>query len=255
MQIEGKTALITGGASGVGRATAEALLAEGANVLLLDLPSSQGEAVAQELGDHAAFAPADVTSEEEVTAAVARAVELWGGVHITVNCAGIGWAQRTVSSRGPHDLGIFSKVLEVNVIGTFNVTRLAAAQMGQQEADGEERGVIVNTSSIAAYDGQTGQAAYAASKGAIVSLTLPVARDLAARKIRCVTIAPGTFATPLMMQLPEPAREQLAEVTPHPARLGRAEEYGALVVHIVENPMLNGEVIRLDGALRMPFVR
>jgi NAD(P)-dependent dehydrogenase (short-subunit alcohol dehydrogenase family) len=255
VRIEGKTALVTGGASGLGRATAEALLSQGANVLLLDLPSSQGEAVAKELGDHAAFAPADVTSEEEVTAAVARAVELWGGLHVTVNCAGIGWAQRTVSSRGPHDLGIFSKVLEVNVIGTFNVTRLSAAQMGTQEADGEERGVIVNTSSIAAFDGQTGQAAYAASKGAIVSLTLPVARDLAARKIRCVTIAPGTFATPLMMQLPEPAREQLAEVTPHPARLGRPEEYGALVVHIVENPMLNGEVIRLDGALRMPFVR
>jgi NAD(P)-dependent dehydrogenase (short-subunit alcohol dehydrogenase family) len=255
VRIEGKTALVTGGASGLGRATVEALLARGANVVILDLPTSPGEAVAEELGERAAFAPADVTSEEQVTAAVARAVELWGGLHINVNCAGIGWAQRTVSKSGPHDLAIFSKVIEVNVIGTFNVLRLAAAQMGQQDLDGEERGVIVNTASIAAFDGQTGQAAYASSKGAIVSMTLTVARDLAARQIRCATIAPGTFDTPIMAPLPEEQRTQLEGATPHPARYGRPEEYAALAVHIVENPMLNGEVIRLDGAQRMPFVR
>jgi NAD(P)-dependent dehydrogenase (short-subunit alcohol dehydrogenase family) len=255
VRIEGKTALVTGGASGLGRATAQAFLEAGANVLLVDLPTSAGDAVAKELGDRAAFAPADVTSEEQVTAAVGRAVELWGGLHINVNCAGIGWAQRTVSRQGPHDLGIFSKVIEVNVIGTFNVLRLAAAQMGRQDPEGDERGVIVNTASIAAFDGQTGQVAYASSKGAIVSMTLTVARDLAARQIRCVTIAPGTFETPLMMQLPEPARKELEAATPHPARLGRPEEFAALAVHIARNPMLNGEVIRLDGALRMPFVR
>jgi NAD(P)-dependent dehydrogenase (short-subunit alcohol dehydrogenase family) len=256
MKIEGKAALVTGGASGLGRATVEALLEAGASVMILDLPTSQGEQMAKELGDRAAFSPADVTSEEEVTAAVQATAEAFGGLHIAVSCAGIGWAQRTVDRRGPHDLSIFSKVLEVNAIGTFNVIRLAAARMGEQEPDETgDRGVLVNTASIAAFDGQTGQAAYAASKGAIVSMTLPVARDLAARQIRCVTIAPGTFETPLMMQLPEPAREQLAVVTPHPARLGRAEEYAALVRHIVENPMLNGEVIRLDGALRMPFAR
>jgi NAD(P)-dependent dehydrogenase (short-subunit alcohol dehydrogenase family) len=255
VRIEGKTALVTGGASGLGRATAEALLSAGANVLLVDLATSQGESVAGELGERAAFAPTDVTSEEEVSAAVARAVELWGGVHINVNCAGIGWAQRTVSRQGPHDLGIFTKVIEVNVIGTFNVLRLAAAQMGQQDLDGEERGVIINTASIAAFDGQTGQVAYASSKGAIVAMTLTVARDMAARQIRCVTIAPGTFETPLMMQLPEGPRQELEQATPHPARLGRPEEFAALAVHIVENPMVNGEVIRLDGALRMPFAR
>jgi NAD(P)-dependent dehydrogenase (short-subunit alcohol dehydrogenase family) len=255
MRIEGKAALVTGGASGLGRAAAVALHAAGARVLLLDLPTSQGEAVAGEIGEGAAFAAADVTSEADVTAAVERAVDLWGSLHITVNCAGIGWAGRTVSRGGPHDLGIFSKVIEVNAIGTFNVIRLATAQMGQQEPDGEERGVVVNTASIAAFDGQTGQAAYAASKGAVVSMTLPIARDLSARAIRCVTIAPGIFETPMLMQLPEPARKQLEEETPHPARLGRAEEYAALVRHIVENPMLNGEVIRLDGALRMPYFR
>ncbi|HJP67113.1 MAG TPA: 3-hydroxyacyl-CoA dehydrogenase [Actinomycetota bacterium] len=255
MRIDGKGALVTGGASGLGRATAEALHAAGAQVLLVDLPTSQGESVAKEIGEGTAFAPADVTSESDVTAAVDRAVELWGGLHVAVNCAGIGWAQRTVSRNGPHDLAIFAKVIEVNAIGTFNVTRLAAVRIAEQEPEGEERGVIVNTSSIAAYDGQTGQAAYAASKGAVVSMTLPIARDLARSRIRCVTIAPGTFETPLMMQLPEPARKELEAETPHPARLGRAEEYAALVIHIVENPMLNGEVIRLDGALRMPFTR
>jgi NAD(P)-dependent dehydrogenase (short-subunit alcohol dehydrogenase family) len=256
MRIEGKTALITGGASGLGRATVEDLLKAGASVMILDLPTSPGEQVAKELGDQAAFSPADVTSQEEVGAAVQAAVDAFGGLHVAVSCAGIGWAQRIVDKRGPHDFASFSKVLEVNAVGTFNVMRLAAARMGQQEPDETgDRGVLINTASIAAFDGQTGQVAYAASKGAIVSMTLPVARDLAARQIRCLTIAPGTFETPLMLQLPEPAREQLADVTPHPARLGKPEEYAALVRHIVENPMLNGEVIRLDGALRMPFTR
>jgi NAD(P)-dependent dehydrogenase (short-subunit alcohol dehydrogenase family) len=255
MRFEGKTALVTGGASGLGHATVRALYDAGANVVVLDLPTSQGAAFASELGGRARFAPADVTSPEDVTAAVAIAVEAFGGVHVAVNCAGIAWAGRTVGRNGPHDLGVFESVLRVNVVGSFNVIRLAAQQMASQEPDGEERGVIVNTASIAAFDGQVGQAAYAASKGAIASLTLPVARDLARSLIRCVAIAPGTFETPMMAQLPRPARAQLEHDTPHPARLGQPEEYAALVLHVVANPMLNGEVIRLDGALRMPFVR
>lgn len=255
MRIDGKTALVTGGASGLGRATVDGFHAAGANVLVLDLPSSQGAALADELGGRAAFAPADVTSPSDVQAAIDTAVERFGGLHVAVNCAGIGWAMRTVGRDGPHDLDIFTKVLQVNVVGTFNVIRLAAARIGTQEPEDGERGVIVNTSSIAAFDGQTGQAAYASSKGAIASLTLPVARDLARSLIRCVTIAPGTFDTPLMAMLPQAAKEQLERDTPHPARLGSPAEYAALVRHVVENAMLNGEVIRLDGALRMPFVR
>jgi NAD(P)-dependent dehydrogenase (short-subunit alcohol dehydrogenase family) len=255
MRFEGKTALVTGGASGLGHATVRALHDAGANVVVLDLPTSHGAAFASELGGRASFTPADVTSPEDVTAAVASAVEAFGGLHVAVNCAGIAWAGRTVGRNGPHDLGVFESVLRVNVVGSFNVIRLAAQQMASQEPDGEERGVIVNTASIAAFDGQVGQAAYAASKGAIASLTLPVARDLARSLIRCVAIAPGTFDTPMMAQLPRPAREQLEHDTPHPARLGQPEEYAALVLHVVANPMLNGEVIRLDGALRMPFVR
>jgi NAD(P)-dependent dehydrogenase (short-subunit alcohol dehydrogenase family) len=239
----------------LGRATVDALHAAGANVLVLDLPSSRGAAVADELGDRAAFAPADVTSPSDVQAAIDTALARFGGLHVAVNCAGIGWAMRTVGRDGPHDLDIFTKVLQVNVVGTFNVIRLAAARIGTEEPEDGERGVIVNTSSIAAFDGQTGQAAYAASKGAIASLTLPVARDLARSLIRCVTIAPGTFDTPLMAMLPQPAKDQLERDTPHPARLGSPAEYSALVRHVIENPMLNGEVIRLDGALRMPFVR
>jgi len=252
MQIEGKGALVTGGASGLGRATVEALHAAGAGVVIVDLPHSQGETFAKELGDRARFAPADVTNTDEVTAAVATAVESFGGLHIAVNCAGIGWAQRTVDKNGPHDLGVFETVIRVNLIGTFNVIRLAAAQMVAQEPDREERGVIVNTASIAAFDGQIGQAAYASSKGGVVSLTLVVARDLAARLVRCCTIAPGTFDTPMLALLPEEARKALADQIPHPRRLGKPSEFGALVQHIVENPALNGETIRLDGALRMP---
>ena len=252
MRIEGKAALVTGGASGLGRATVEALHGAGAGVVIVDLPHSQGETLAKELGDRARFAAADVTDTDQVHAAVNAAVEAFGGVHIAVNCAGIGWAQRTVDRNGPHDLGAFEMVIRVNLIGTFNVIRLAAARMVAQEPDGDERGVIVNTASIAAYDGQIGQAAYASSKGGVVSLTLVVARDLAARLIRCCTIAPGTFDTPMLAMLPDEARQALAAQIPNPSRLGKPSEYAALVRHIVENPVLNGETIRLDGALRMP---
>jgi 3-hydroxyacyl-CoA dehydrogenase / 3-hydroxy-2-methylbutyryl-CoA dehydrogenase len=252
MRIEGKGALVTGGASGLGKATVEALHAAGAGVVIVDLPQSQGEVFAKELGDRARFAAADVTAPEQVQAAVAAAAEAFGGLHIAVNCAGIGWAQRTVDKNGPHDIGVFETVVRVNLIGTFNVLRLAAAQMVSQEPDGEERGVLVNTASIAAFDGQIGQAAYASSKGGVVSLTLVVARDLAARLIRGCTIAPGTFDTPMLALLPEEARQALADQIPHPKRLGKPSEFAALVRHIVENPALTGETIRLDGALRMP---
>ena len=253
MNIEGKVALVTGGASGLGGATVTALHEAGASVVIVDLPSSDGEVVAKELGDRARFAPADVTSEGEVQAAVAEAVESFGGIHIVVNCAGVGFPGRVLTRDGaPNDLERFEFVVRVNLIGTFNVLRLAAAQMASQEPDGEERGVIVNTASIAAFDGQIGQAAYAASKGGIVGMTLPIARDLASKLIRCVAVAPGTFDTPMLAGLPEEARQKLAEGIPHPHRLGNPPEFAALVRHIVENPMLNGEVIRLDGALRMP---
>ena len=253
MNIQGKGALITGGASGLGRATVEALHASGAGVVIMDLPHSQGEAFAKELGDRARFAPTDVTDTEQVSAAVATAVEAFGGVHIVVNCAGIGWAQRTVDRNGPHDLGAFETVIRINLIGTFNVIRLAAAQMARNTPNREgERGVIVNTASAAAFDGQIGQAAYAASKGGVVSLTLPIARDLASVGVRVMTIAPGTFDTPMLAMLPDEHRQALAAQIPFPSRLGRPAEFAALVRHIVENAYLNGETIRLDGSLRMP---
>lgn len=252
MRIDGKTALITGGASGLGRATAEELHGAGANVVLCDLPTSDGESVAKELGGRARFAPADVASPDEVQAAVDVATDAFGGLQICVNCAGIGWAQRTVGRSGPHDYEAFRKVVEVNLLGTFNVSRLAGQRISEGEPDGEERGVIVNTASIAAFDGQIGQISYSASKGGVVSMTLPMARDLAARLVRVCTIAPGTFDTPMLGQLPDEARQALAEQIPHPKRLGRPEEFAALVRHVVENPSLNGETIRLDGALRMP---
>jgi NAD(P)-dependent dehydrogenase (short-subunit alcohol dehydrogenase family) len=253
VKVDGKVALVTGGASGLGGATVKELHGAGASVVIVDLPSSNGEVVAKELGDRARFAPADVTSEDEVKAAVAVAAESFGGLHIVVNCAGVGFPGRVLTRDGDAtDLERFEFVVRVNLIGTFNVIRLAAAQIAGQEPDGEERGVIVNTASIAAFDGQIGQAAYAASKGGIVGLTLPVARDLASKQIRCVSIAPGTFDTPMLAGLPEEARQKLAEGVPHPHRLGNPPEFAALVRHVVENPMLNGEVIRLDGALRMP---
>ena len=253
MNIDNKVALVTGGASGLGLATVKELHSAGASVVIADLGSSDGETVAKELGDKVAFAATDVTSEDEVRAAVEKAATAFGGLHVAVNCAGVGWAERVLNRSGdPADLSRFEFVIRVNLIGTFNVIRLAAQQMASQEPDGEERGVIVNTASIAAYDGQIGQAAYSASKGGVVGLTLPVARDLSKVLIRCVTIAPGTFDTPMLAGLPEEARQKLAEGIPHPHRLGDPKEFGLLARHIVENPMLNGEVIRLDGALRMP---
>ena len=253
MNPDGKVALVTGGASGLGLATAGALLDAGASIVIVDLGSSNGDAVAKELGDRVSFAPADVTSEEEVDSAVGMAVDDFGGLHIVVNCAGVGFPGRVLTRDGaPNDLDRFAFVVRVNLIGTFNVIRLAASQMVKQDPDGEERGVIVNTSSIAAFDGQIGQAAYSASKGGIVGMTLPIARDLASKQIRCVSIAPGTFDTPMLAGLPEEARAKLAEAIPHPHRLGRPDEFGMLARHIVENPALNGETIRLDGALRMP---
>ena len=253
MNVSGKVALVTGGASGLGLAATENLVDAGASVVIVDLPTSSGETVAKELGDRVRFAAADVTNTSEVQAAVDLAVNELGGLHIVVNCAGVGFPGRVLTRDGsPNDLERFEFVVRVNLIGTFNVLRVAAAAIAAQEPDGEERGVIVNTASIAAFDGQIGQAAYAASKGGIVGMTLPIARDLASKLIRCVSIAPGTFDTPMLAGLPDEARAKLAEGIPHPHRLGDPVEFGMLVRHIVENPMLNGEVIRLDGALRMP---
>lgn len=249
MQIEGNVALVTGGTSGLGLATARELRDRGATVVILGR-SSRGKDVAAELGDHVVFSQGDVTSEEDVTAAVNLASDL-GSLRIAVNCAGIGNAFRTVGRSGPFPLDAFSKVVQVNLIGTFNVARLVAARMTQIEEDGEERGVIINTSSAAAFDGQIGQVAYAASKAGIAGMTLPLARDLAQERIRVVTIAPGLFRTPMFDALPESAIEALGRQVPHPARLGHPEEYAAFAAHVVENPMLNGETIRLDGAIRM----
>ncbi len=250
MKIPDNVALVTGGASGLGLATVKELHANGARIVILDLPSSRGKEVAGELGDRAVFTPGDVTSPDSVTAALDAAAGL-GTLRITVNCAGIGNGIRTVSKKGPFPLDAFTKVINVNLIGTFNVIRLAAERISQAPEAGEERGVIINTASIAAFDGQIGQAAYSASKGGIVGMTLPIARDLASLKIRVVTIAPGLFHTPLLAGLPEEAIASLGAQVPHPSRLGDPAEYAALARHIVENPMLNGETIRLDGAIRM----
>jgi NAD(P)-dependent dehydrogenase (short-subunit alcohol dehydrogenase family) len=247
VQINDAVALVTGGASGLGLATTRRLLDAGAQVVVLDL---KGEDVVRELGDRARFAPADVTDEDAVTAALDIAESL-GPLRIVINCAGTGNAIKTLGKDGAFPLAAFRKVVEINLIGTFNVLRLGAERIAQHDLVGEERGVIVNTASVAAFDGQIGQAAYSASKGGVVGMTLPIARDLASKQIRVVTIAPGLFDTPLLAGLPEPARESLGKQVPHPSRLGNPDEYGALAVHIVENPMLNGEVIRLDGAIRM----
>jgi NAD(P)-dependent dehydrogenase (short-subunit alcohol dehydrogenase family) len=250
MRIEGASALVAGGASGLGAATARALLERGAKLVIADLNAEKGEALASELNGR--FIEANVMEPEPVQAAVDAAAEAEGGLRISVCCAGIGWAQRTASKQGPHDLEIFHNVIKVNLIGTFNVLRLAAQAMVDNEPDAEaERGVCINTASIAAYDGQIGQVAYSASKGGIVGLTLPAARDLASRGVRVVTIAPGLFDTPLLAALPEEARAELGRQIPFPSRLGLPDEYAALARHVVENTMLNGETIRLDGALRM----
>jgi len=248
---ENTVALVTGGASGLGEATTRRLHAAGAAVVILDLPSSPGKALAEELGDRVRFAPTDVRDEEQVQAAIDLAREL-GTLRIVVNCAGVGTPGRVVGKRGPLPLEDFANVVSINLIGTFNVLRLAAAAMVENERVDGDRGVIVMTASIAAYDGQIGQAAYAASKGGVVGLTLSAARDLADKAIRVMTVAPGTFETPMLSGLPGDVKSVLEAQVPHPSRLGSPAEYASLVAHIIDNPMLNGEVIRIDGALRMP---
>lgn len=250
MQIQGLTALVTGGASGLGGATARRLAQQGANVIVIDLNESVGADLANEIG--ARFVKADVADEEQVQNAIQLARETFGGLHVLVNCAGIGAALRTTGKEGPHSLDIFERVIRVNLIGTFNCIRLAATAMNDNEPNDQgERGVIINTASVAAFDGQIGQAAYSASKGGIVGMTLPIARDLSRMGIRVMTIAPGLFDTPLLAGLPEPARLSLGQQVPFPSRLGDPAEYAHLAQAIIENPMLNGEVIRLDGAIRM----
>ena len=252
MRIEGKTFIVTGGASGLGRAAAEALVNAGGQVVILDVNSETGRAAETAIGAQVKFAQADVASEDQVKAAVETAVSAFGGLHGVINAAGIAPAAKVLGRNGPHALDLFEKTVRVNLVGTFNVIRLAAAVIAQNTpADTGERGVIINTASIAAYDGQIGQPAYAASKGGIVALTLPVAREFAPLGIRVVTIAPGIFDTPLLAALPEAARLSLGQQVPFPSRLGRPAEYAALARHIIENEMMNGEVIRIDGALRM----
>jgi NAD(P)-dependent dehydrogenase (short-subunit alcohol dehydrogenase family) len=241
--------LITGGASGLGAATARALAARGAKVALLDVNREAALALATELGG--VGVKCDVTSAESAAAAIAEAEAAHGPARILVNCAGIGTAARTVSKKGPFPLEVFSKVIQVNLIGTFNMIRLAATRMAELDVLGEERGVIINTASVAAYEGQIGQAAYSASKAGVVGMTLPVARDLAQFAVRVVTIAPGLFLTPMLQGLPEESQRSLGAQVPFPSRLGHPAEYAKLAVHIVENAMLNGETIRLDGAIRM----
>lgn len=260
MNLQNSTAIVTGGASGLGEATVRLLATVGANVVILDLNDERGNALAEELGATVRYQKTDVTSEADVQAAVNLAVDTFGGLHVAVNCAGVAEARKTLGKvdgvYGAHSLAVFQKVIAINLIGTFNVIRLAALAMERNEPGSDppfegERGVIINTASVAAYDGQMGQAAYSASKGGIVGMTLPIARDLARSGIRVMTIAPGLFETPLLASLPEEAQRSLGQQVPFPSRLGRPAEYAMLVKSILENPMLNGEVIRLDGAIRM----
>jgi NAD(P)-dependent dehydrogenase (short-subunit alcohol dehydrogenase family) len=252
MQIRGSTFIVTGGASGLGEGTVKTLAEAGANVVIADLQADKGEGLARQLGAQARFVKCDVTSEADGQAVVDAALKNFGGLQGLVNCAGIAIAERTVKKDGPHGLASFSRVVGVNLIGTFNMIRLAAVAMakGAPSAAGE-RGVIVNTASVAAYDGQIGQAAYSASKGGVVGMTLPVARDLSRDGIRVCTIAPGIFETPMLLGMPKDVQDALAKQVPFPPRLGKPADYAQLVRHIVENEMLNGEVIRLDGAIRM----
>ncbi|WP_409279182.1 SDR family NAD(P)-dependent oxidoreductase [Pseudomonas defluvii] len=252
MHIANKNFIVSGAASGLGAATAEMLIEAGAQVMLVDLNAEAVAAKAQALGPKARYAVADISQEAAAKAAVDAAVEAFGSLHGLVNCAGVVGAEKILGKQGPHGLDSFSRVININLVGSFNLLRLVAAAMAESEAGAEgERGVIINTASIAAYDGQIGQAAYAASKGAIASLTLPAARELARFGIRVMTIAPGIFETPMMAGMPQEVRDSLAAGVPYPPRLGRPQEYAALARHIIENSMLNGEVIRLDGALRM----
>jgi len=252
MQIQSSVFLISGGGSGLGAATARLLAEHGARVVIADINAEGGSAVATELGERARFVQADVTDESGVQRAIDTARDVFGGLHGAVCCAGIGPAERVVGRGGPHSLASFTRVIQINLIGTFNVIRLAGTAMqGNEPGPSGERGVIVNTASVAAYDGQIGQAAYAASKGGIVAMTLPIAREFARFGVRVMTIAPGIFETPLLSGMPKEVQESLGRQVPFPARLGQPSEYAALVKHIVENQMLNGEVIRLDGAIRM----
>jgi NAD(P)-dependent dehydrogenase (short-subunit alcohol dehydrogenase family) len=251
MELKNSTFIVTGGASGLGAATARTLAQAGGNVVIADVNADAGNALAKELVQ-ARFIKTDVTAEADGKAAVALALKEFGGLQGLVNCAGIAIGEKTVGKEGPHALASFSRVIGINLIGTFNMIRLAADAMskGQPNAGGE-RGVIINTASVAAYDGQIGQAAYSASKGGIVGMTLPIARDLSRSGIRVVTIAPGIFETPMLLGMPKDVQEALGKLVPFPSRLGRPDEYAALARHIIENAMLNGETIRLDGAIRL----
>jgi len=250
MQIKNSVFLVTGGASGLGAATAQMAVANGGKVVIADLQAEAGEKLAKELGGK--YCKCDVTSEADGKAAVEATLKAFGGIHVLVNCAGIGVAERTLGKDAPHDLARFTRVININLIGTFNMIRLAADAMAKAGPNAAgERGVIINTASVAAFDGQIGQAAYSASKGGVVGMTLPIARDLSRNGIRVVTIAPGLFLTPMLLGLPKEAQESLGKQVPFPSRLGKPEEYAQLAKSIVENEMLNGETIRLDGAIRM----
>ncbi|KAM3968510.1 3-hydroxyacyl-CoA dehydrogenase type-2 [Aphomia sociella] len=252
--FKGLVGIVTGGASGLGRATAEQLLKQGGRVVICDLPSSTGQETAKQLGSNVAFVPIDVTSEQDVKNALQTTRDKFGRLDVVVNCAGVASAARVYNFKKdqPFDLKMFQKTVEVNLIGTFNVIRLAAGMIGKNAPDADgQRGVIINTASVAAFDGQIGQAAYSASKAGVVGMTLPIARDLSKQGIRVVTIAPGLFRTPMMQSLPEPTIKQLEASVPFPSRLGHPQEFALLVQSIIQNPMLNGETIRLDGSLRM----
>lgn len=252
MKIKGSSFLVTGGSSGLGEATARRLHAGGANVVICDIDAARGELLAAELGERARFKQTDVTEPDNAAAAVDATRAAFGAIAGLVNCAGIGPAERVLSKAGPHRLDTFARCIQINLLGTFNMIRLAAAAMATQDAAADgERGVIVNTASIAAYEGQIGQAAYAASKAGIVGMTLPIARELARSGIRVVTIAPGLFMTPMMQSLPADVQDALGKSTPFPSRLGQPEEFAALAEHVIQNVMLNGETIRLDGAVRL----
>lgn len=252
MQLAGKTFIVTGGGSGLGEGTARVFADAGANIIVADMAEDRGNAVAASLGKQARFVPCNVTDAAQVQATVDAALETFGGLHGAVSCAGIGAAMRVTSKTGPHPLDLFKLVIDVNLVGTFNVIRIAADAMVKLDADANgERGVLINTASVAAFEGQIGQAAYSASKGGVVSMTLPVARELARFGIRVLTIAPGLFDTPMFEQIPPEAKAALAASIPFPSRLGYPEEFGALARHIVENGMMNGETIRIDGAIRM----
>lgn len=253
MKIQGKHFIITGGASGLGAATAECLVARGAYVTLVDMNVEAGQAQAEKLGTAADFVAIDVTNEIEVAQFFKQTLQQHGAIHGLINCAGIGPSAKVVGKEGIHDLALFNKVLNINVTGTFNMLRFAAEAMTHNTAmpEDEDRGVIINTASVAAFDGQIGQAAYAASKGAVVAMTLPIARELGRHAIRVVTIAPGIMETPMLKALPQNVQDSLGQMVPYPSRLGKPDEFASLAVHIIENAYLNGEVIRLDGAIRM----